>query len=692
MVISLAFLAVMLGATRSPAFAEALAQCNVAPGSVVSLVGTPHLFINEGTSVNLHWGGDTRALSGRDIQWGNTCSVGLDPLEQMFRGDPWLSAGLPQVGEVIYQAKWEQEWASPKLLRIRTIDDVELFGIGDNNYGNFVLERYTWEGRYGFQVGNLEVGPLASADSFAWSSTDQANYTQLLTNMMGVESAALFQATQAGIDAGTSLPAIAVCEEQGLVQWDQTRNASTALTATQECINQLAAGPVPFPPPPPPPPLVGPPSPPVNLRVSATAESALRLDWTDTANNEQGFRILRGNQVIATVGPNVTTFTDPAWNPAALVCYGVVAFNSVGAAPSLEACPGTPGNAPLPPTNLRLSPGPNNTMQLTWTDTSNNEDGFRIQRANQPIATVGPNVTTYADPAWNPAVLNCYQVIAFNGFGVAPSAEVCPGTASNAPTAPTNLRATAGAGNVITLTWTDTSNIEDGFRIERGNQTIATVGANVTTYTDPGWTPVAFNCYHVTAFNSAGVGRSGEVCPALPSTPGGTPAPVQPIAPTPPIAPVQPIVTPVPVQPIVTPVPVQPIAPVPPVVQPIAPIDPVGPDFPEPAPLPIQPDFPEPAPLPAPPQGPDFPAPAPLPVPQPIQPDFPAPAPMPVPPQGPDFPAPAPLPAPQPIQPDFPAPVPQPVQPDFPGEPDDPDFPGAPDGPSPTPFRFTPTD
>src|SRR4030095_8086516 len=166
------------------------------------------------------------------MQCSNTCTLPLDPLEATPRGDPWLSAGLPQVGEVIYQAKWEQDESQPTLLRIRTIDDVELFGIGDSNYGNFVLARSTWEQSYGFQVGNLQVGPLASSASFAWSATDQATYAQLLINMRGVESAALFQATQAGIDAGITLPALAQCEEQGLAQWDAHTHASPPLTRT----------------------------------------------------------------------------------------------------------------------------------------------------------------------------------------------------------------------------------------------------------------------------------------------------------------------------------------------------------------------------------------------------------------------------------------------------------------------------
>ena len=60
---------------------------------------------------------------------------------------------------------------------------------------------------------------------------------------------------------------------------------------------------------------------------------------------------------------------------------------------------------------------------LSWQDTSENEDGFRIYRiANsekQFIAQVGPNVTQYIDNDAPPGA--CYVVAAFNAAGESPS-------------------------------------------------------------------------------------------------------------------------------------------------------------------------------------------------------------------------------------------------------------------------------
>ena len=55
----------------------------------------------------------------------------------------------------------------------------------------------------------------------------------------------------------------------------------------------------------------------------------------------------------------------------------------------------------IQPTNLTAELNGTNTVELNWTDNSNNEDGFRIERASGGeytlIAEVNPNVTTFTD-------------------------------------------------------------------------------------------------------------------------------------------------------------------------------------------------------------------------------------------------------------------------------------------------------
>ncbi len=74
--------------------------------------------------------------------------------------------------------------------------------------------------------------------------------------------------------------------------------------------------------------------------------------------------------------------------------------------------------------------------------------------------------------------------------------------------APSSLTATASSSSAI-LNWTDNSTNEDGFKVERHNTAtttfseIVSVGAGVTTYTDPGLFPDTYT-YRVRAFNAGG--------------------------------------------------------------------------------------------------------------------------------------------------------------------------------------------
>ncbi len=131
-------------------------------GTVVALQGTPHLWIADEQGV-LHWGGDTRALADRHVNWSARTEVSLAGLRALEMGDPWLSAGLLKDGDPIYLVKWETEWPQPRLLHIQSIADVELFGINETNYGNFVLDVAAWEARYGMSAAGLQRAELPAA-------------------------------------------------------------------------------------------------------------------------------------------------------------------------------------------------------------------------------------------------------------------------------------------------------------------------------------------------------------------------------------------------------------------------------------------------------------------------------------------------------------------------------------------------
>ena len=82
-------------------------------------------------------------------------------------------------------------------------------------------------------------------------------------------------------------------------------------------------------------------------------------------------------------------------------------------------------------------------------------------------------------------------------------------TVPSPPAAPSNLTATAVSRQRINLSWTDHATDELGFKVERSTngkpfKPIATVGANVTTYSNTGLDPGKKYSYRVRAYNAVG--------------------------------------------------------------------------------------------------------------------------------------------------------------------------------------------
>jgi peptidyl-Asp metalloendopeptidase len=77
------------------------------------------------------------------------------------------------------------------------------------------------------------------------------------------------------------------------------------------------------------------PNAPSNLVVSATSTTSISLKWTDNASNEAGYYLQRSLDgvnwtLIATLGSNVTSFTNSGLNADTTYFYQAYAFNSIG--------------------------------------------------------------------------------------------------------------------------------------------------------------------------------------------------------------------------------------------------------------------------------------------------------------------------------------------------------------------------
>ncbi|MGD8869034.1 MAG: fibronectin type III domain-containing protein, partial [Gemmatimonadales bacterium] len=268
------------------------------------------------------------------------------------------------------------------------------------------------------------------------------------------------------------------------------------------------------------------PATPGNLTATAVSGDRIDLAWTDNSGDETGFRIERKTEpdgsfaLIATVGANVTKYYNTGLAGGTTYTYRVRAFNTIGDSPNSNEASATTGAAPTAPGNLAATAIDYQRIDLTWTDNSSDETGFRIERKTEPdgsfalIATVGANVTKYYNTGLQSGTTYTYRVRSYNAAGESPASnEAAATTASaNTPAAPSDLAATAADHQRIDLTWVDNSSDETGFRIERKTEPdgsfalIATVGADVTKYYSTGLEPGITYTYRLRAFN--GVGES----------------------------------------------------------------------------------------------------------------------------------------------------------------------------------------
>ena len=243
------------------------------------------------------------------------------------------------------------------------------------------------------------------------------------------------------------------------------------------------------------------PTAPNGLTAIATSSSTINLGWIDNANNEIGERIERSvgsnsNYALLTnVGANTTAFTDTGLVDGTQYYYRVLAFNTGGSSTySNEQSAITTLNSP---TSLSATPVSSSQINLTWTDNSLSESGYRIEQSPvddlhfTEIATVGPNVTSYSATGLNEGTKYYYRVRAYNAIATSGyTAEKNATTLWNIPVPPSGLKITSRSAKSIVLAWTDNSGNESGFKIQRKQGAagtyaqIAAPGANVTTYTD----------------------------------------------------------------------------------------------------------------------------------------------------------------------------------------------------------------
>jgi len=77
----------------------------------------------------------------------------------------------------------------------------------------------------------------------------------------------------------------------------------------------------------------------------------------------------------------------------------------------------TPSAVSSTPVSISANPLSPTEVRLTWSDTSDNEDGFRIYRDGDKIAELDPDTTSYVDTELKEGTIYTYRVSSYKEAG-----------------------------------------------------------------------------------------------------------------------------------------------------------------------------------------------------------------------------------------------------------------------------------
>ena len=166
---------------------------------------------------------------------------------------------------------------------------------------------------------------------------------------------------------------------------------------------------------------------PSNLSATAVSTSQINLTWTDNSSNQDSVMIERSSDGLSfaqlgTVGANGTSYPDTGLIPGTTYYYRVRAYHSGLYSAYSDPASATTFAPPAAPSNLVATAASSSQINLTWTDNSSNEDGFKLYLSTDGvnysnIKILAANTTSYSDTGRSPGTIYYYQVLAYTNAG-----------------------------------------------------------------------------------------------------------------------------------------------------------------------------------------------------------------------------------------------------------------------------------
>jgi hypothetical protein len=193
------------------------------------------------------------------------------------------------------------------------------------------------------------------------------------------------------------------------------------------------------------------PATPTGLTPTVVSSSQINLAWTDNATNETGYTVERcaGTSCtnfgqIASLPANTTSYQNTGLAASTTYRYRVRAFNGTlvsgysNIASATTQAGSVPPGTPAAPSNLAATVvmGPAaNWIDVTWTDNSTNESGFKLERCTGAgctnfvlIKTASANVTKFEEYPVTARTTYRYRLRAYNSSGNSAYSNVAEAT------------------------------------------------------------------------------------------------------------------------------------------------------------------------------------------------------------------------------------------------------------------------
>jgi titin len=208
-----------------------------------------------------------------------------------------------------------------------------------------------------------------------------------------------------------------------------------------------------------------PPAAPTGFATNAVSTTQINLSWADNATNELGYELERctgatctAYAALTTLPAGATSYQNTGLTASTTYRYRVRAVN-VGGSSAYATATGvtlSPSTLPAAPSNLVATAASSSQINLTWSDNSTNETGFRVEICDGAscvdfvdIGTLAANLTAGSITGLNPSTLYRIRIRATNASGNSGYSNIA--SATTQASAPLKIRVVNNALSTLSL-------------------------------------------------------------------------------------------------------------------------------------------------------------------------------------------------------------------------------------------------